>query len=359
MYSRRDNPRLGNKLLIRRFKANRARIGKVGFLLSLFALFGVGGVVAANNISINSAAPLSLSAGYIASTACDNSITINTQNQFINNQFMVSTISLSDIDATYPNGCGQSVLDLSLIVNGALVNASFPIASSSTNDSYKFAGSAGYGYFANTVLTPFDIAQLTSVALSVQKVTPTYTVGRTGPAGGVVFYVSPTTFTSVGSACNTSCRYLEAAPSDTPRYFANPANQSTSVSGAKGTAIGTGFQNSVDIANQSGNTSTGSAAAYAREYRGGGFSDWYLPSQSELNQLCKWARGQAWVSDATLCNSSGSINSGLGASGFGTTFYWSSTDYVAQYAQAQGFSNGGQNVNSKNNGFAFRPIRAF
>jgi hypothetical protein len=38
LYSRRDNPRLGNKLLIRRFKANRARIGKAGFLLSLFAL---------------------------------------------------------------------------------------------------------------------------------------------------------------------------------------------------------------------------------------------------------------------------------------------------------------------------------
>ena len=346
-------------MLIRRFKANRAKIGKAGFLLSLFALFGVGGVVAANNISINSAAPLSLSAGYIASTACDNSITINTQNQFINNQFMVSTISLSDIDATYPNGCGQSVLDLSLIVNGALVNASFPIASSSTNDSYKFAGSAGYGYFANTVLTPFNIAQLSSVALSVQKVTPTYTVGRTGPAGGVVFYVSPTTFTSTGSACNTSCKYLEAAPSDTSRYFANPANQSTSVSGAKGEAIGTGFQNSVDIANQSGNTSTGSAAVYAREYRGGGFSDWYLPSVSELNQLCKWARGQAWVSDATQCNSSGSINSGLGASGFAAGSYWSSTDWFNIYAYYRSFNAGGQNYNSKDNGFAFRPIRAF
>jgi hypothetical protein len=346
-------------LLIRRFKANRRKVLKATFLLSLFALFGVGGVVAATNISINSAAPLSLGAGYIASTACDNSITINTQNQFINNQFMVSTISLSDIDATYPNGCGQSVLDLSLIVNGALVNASFPIASSSTNDSYKFAGSAGYGYFANTVLTPFDIAQLSSVALSVQKVTPTYTAGRTGPAGGVVFYVSPTTFTSVGSACNTSCKYLEAAPSDTSRYFANTANQSTSVSGAKGTAIGTGFQNSVDIANQSGNTSTGSAAVYAREYRGGGFTDWYLPSVSELNQLCKWARGQAWVSDATLCNSSGSINSGLGASGFAAGSYWSSTDWFNIYAYYQSFNNGGQNYNSKDNGFAFRPIRAF
>ena len=272
---------------------------------------------------------------------------------------MVSTISLSDIDATYPNGCGQSVLDLSLIVNGALVNASFPIASSSTNDSYKFAGSAGYGYFANTVLTPFNIAQLSSVALSVQKVTPTYTVGRTGPAGGVVFYVSPTTFTSTGSACNTSCKYLEAAPSDTSRYFANPANQSTSVSGAKGEAIGTGFQNSVDIANQSGNTSTGSAAVYAREYRGGGFSDWYLPSVSELNQLCKWARGQAWVSDATLCNSSGSINSGLGASGFAAGPYWSSTDWFNIYAYYRSFDAGGQNYNSKDNGFAFRPIRAF
>jgi hypothetical protein len=206
--------------------------------------------------------------------------------------------------------------------------------------------------------TPTDTANYNNATITM-TLTVAYAVGDPGPGGGFVYYVSATNFTSTGSPCNTSCKYLEVAPADEARYFADEANQGTTVSGAKGTAIGTGFQNSVDIANQSGNTSAGSAAVYAREYRGGSLTDWYLPSRNELNQLCKWARGQNWVSDATPCNSSGSINSGRGASGFGSTFYWSSTDWFQPYAYSQGFSNGGQNANSKNNGFPFRPIRAF
>ncbi|MEI6743537.1 MAG: fibronectin type III domain-containing protein, partial [bacterium] len=37
-------------------------------------------------------------------------------------------------------------------------------------------------------------------------------VGDTGPGGGKVFYVAPTSFVSAGSACDTRCKYLEAAP---------------------------------------------------------------------------------------------------------------------------------------------------
>lgn len=36
--------------------------------------------------------------------------------------------------------------------------------------------------------------------------------GNTGPGGGIVFYVAPTTFASTGSACTPNCKYLEAAP---------------------------------------------------------------------------------------------------------------------------------------------------
>ena len=39
-------------------------------------------------------------------------------------------------------------------------------------------------------------------------------VGNTGPGGGIVFYVSAANFTSTGSDCNTTCKYLEAAPTD-------------------------------------------------------------------------------------------------------------------------------------------------
>ena len=37
-------------------------------------------------------------------------------------------------------------------------------------------------------------------------------VGDRGPGGGIVYYVSANNFTSTGSNCNTTCRYLEVAP---------------------------------------------------------------------------------------------------------------------------------------------------
>jgi hypothetical protein len=64
-------------------------------------------------------------------------------------------------------------------------------------------------------------------------------------------------------------------------------NGSNTTTGATATALGTGSANTnAIIANQG--TSTGGytyAAALAKAYNGGGFTDWYLPSQDELNKL--------------------------------------------------------------------------
>ncbi|MEI8184998.1 MAG: hypothetical protein WCG39_05560 [Actinomycetes bacterium] len=254
-------------------------------MLSLFGL----GVFAANNISVNQGVPVSLGAGYSASTACDNAITINTENQFVNSQFMISTISLSDIDATYPNGCGSSILDLSLIVNGTLVNASFPIASSALNSTYQFGGTSGYGYFANTALTPFGITSLSSVALSAYKVTPTYEVGRFGPGGGIVFYYSATPFTASKSSCNTNCHYLEMAPpnwSDTPDPKLTWSADTTNTISGLGNGVGTGSANTELMKNQSGaGNTTNNAGLLALSYGAddGSVGQWYVPSSTELN----------------------------------------------------------------------------
>ena len=45
-------------------------------ITSIFIILGIGGVVAATNIVINSGAPISIGSGSIVATACDDNITI-------------------------------------------------------------------------------------------------------------------------------------------------------------------------------------------------------------------------------------------------------------------------------------------
>ena len=213
-------------------------------------------------------------------------------------------------------------------------------------------------------------------------------VGDTGPGGGIVFYVQASggTFTSTGSDCGTTCKYLEAAPSDQSTgivwattdemcYNSDNSNngvcQTTSVyegssaarisSRAASEAIGKGMANTENFAGRLAGypqNSTNFAAGIARTYANNGKIDWHLPSKDELNQMCKWQRGVAWTSDATVCTG-GTLNSGLGASGFSTGYYWSSSEENDCCAWVQFFGNGSQFGFLKYSTERVRPVRAF
>lgn len=180
-----------------------------------------------------------------------------------------------------------------------------------------------------------------------------YTVGDTGPGGGVVFYVDAAGF-ACGAALASTCTYLEAAPATSDEQagafpavnritWAESTYDWTEVSGADGVDVGTGMQNSLDIDALSQNTAAVSAAVYANEYTNNGYSDWYLPSKGELNEL--------YAARATVGDLRTSGN---------PTMYWSSTEAFTFAAWWQDMANGTQSVEARSNNLAawVRPIRA-
>ena len=127
---------------------------------------------------------------------------------------------------------------------------------------------------------------------------------------------------------------LIAAPSD--QGFVQWGCYGTAISGADGTAIGTGNQNTIDIMN--GCATAGIAARLCGDLVLGGYSDWYLPSKDELNKL--------------------RLNR-VAIGGFATNVYWSSTEGGNSVAWAQLFDLGTQGNGGKDYDGNVRAVRAF
>ena len=122
-------------------------------------------------------------------------------------------------------------------------------------------------------LTPYHLwanrgAGEMSVWLSHRELAP----GDTGPAGGLIFYVN-SDYVSEG------WRYLEAAPFD-QSGGAKWGCFRREVPGARGTAVGTGRQNTADIL--AACDEPGSAAYLCANLVLNGIGGWFLPSTDEL-----------------------------------------------------------------------------
>jgi hypothetical protein len=125
-------------------------------------------------------------------------------------------------------------------------------------------------------------------------------------------------------------------------------NGSGVTTNATGTAIGTGSANTDAIIAIQGATETDYAAGLARAYNGGGYSDWYLPSIDELNQM--------HINRNTI-NTASSEN---GGSSLGTGYFWSSSEGSFDNAFRQTFNNGGNQANvNKIQSFGVRAVRTF
>jgi len=166
-------------------------------------------------------------------------------------------------------------------------------------------------------------------------------IGTTGDGGGIIIYHNHAGFTVTGADSFTAY-YLEAAPTNQVTNI-KWSNTNVDVTGATGTAIGTGKGNTAAIiAAHSGDTASNNAAKAAVAYTGGGKNDWFLPSKDELNEMYK-ARTHLGVSSG---------------------WFWSSSQFVSSTAWVQDLFNGIQPADSKDidgKGYAtsVRAIRAF
>ena len=203
----------------------------------------------------------------------------------------------------------------------------------------------------------------------------TCVVGNTGPGGGIVFYVQAAggTFTSTGSDCNTTCKYLEAAPNNwgasttvedacravvadrDPECFWSGNSTNAIGATAQGFVVGSGYANTQAAVGQAGGGNTaGHAVAAAWDYTNNTKSDWHLPSRDELNELCKYARNTGQAAGAAIICAGGELRTG-----FTNMTYWSSSEDNGQRAWVHPFGGLVTQDGKSWVGHVFRPVRAF
>ena len=119
------------------------------------------------------------------------------------------------------------------------------------------------------------------------------------------------------------------------------------ISGAGGTAIGTGNQNTIVIMNDC--STAGIAARICGDLVLNGYNDWYLPSKDELNKLYlnKTAVG-GFASSASIRYWSSTEGGSCGSCPVGIFGAWN-----------QSFSNGTQFDDPRNITLSVRAVRAF
>jgi hypothetical protein len=174
----------------------------------------------------------------------------------------------------------------------------------------------------------FVLSLLATNYSQVAAATPqsiTFSIGQSY-GGGIIFWIDATGQHGL-IADKTDTSYLMIKWSD--RYYP--------VTGATGTAIGTGSENTKKIVEAQGKKYN-YAALVCVNYRGGSYADWFLPSKDELYQLYK----QKSV-----------------VGGFIRGGYWSSSEFDHSLAWQKYFYNDNATLSHKDRVDGVRCVRGF
>lgn len=169
--------------------------------------------------------------------------------------------------------------------------------------------------------------------------TKTYSIGDTGPAGGIIVYAAPG-----GIPDSSGVRYLEAAPLDQSagvHWLSTNKPIIPEIQGLEPEGIGKGKINTAHLLRT--HSSDAFAAKLCHDLVINGYDDWYLPSKEELNLIYLHAKQ-------------------TGKSTFAHNKYWaSSINPGGPWADQQDFDSGAISCTKKTAiyEFAVRGIRSF
>jgi hypothetical protein len=199
---------------------------------------------------------------------------------------------------------------------------------------YTLLGVAANFFTVGGVTSVSNLAS-SGVITALFPATATISIGDAVLGGKVAFIIQSGEF---GYVAGEQHGLIAATADQSPDViWALVEYQSTPVSGTQ-TGYGSGSANTDKIIAQNGAGNT-YAAGLARSYNGGGYHDWYLPSQAELNRL--------YLNRTEI-------------GGFAGGTYWSSSERNGFNAWYQDFNSGGQSYDfGKNHIYKVRGVRSF
>ena len=270
-----------------------------------------------------------------------------------NTETVIATITLNDLDEVSAQNLNVAIDENP--INGQVVgtipatggNLVFTITFQNPAGAFNIDASTGELTVADATLFDFEtnpnMLATVSVENSVNMVSVNATVSLNDKHevgefkyGGVIFWIDPASNNSAGLVVDIN----DMVSPNAPQGIAWDEG-TIMVTGATGTDIGTGEANTSAIV---ANYLSGTYAAWlCAAYQLNGYTDWYLPSKDELNQM---------YLNRIIVNASSLAN---GGTAFSNSFYWSSSEFNSANAENQDFTNGSQAITGK---FIFRNVRA-